>query len=118
MQAAHDAAQIPLFVGEILDRGERQLYACLIKSIDIRATYCNHPEKIEPQCPQVIHRVELATKYFIENAVKPEQPPVCNSGLIMGDQFDTLASIPWATMSNIMQGKNRGVSRVGITFCG
>ena len=84
MQAAHDAAEIPLLMRDGLDRFVSIFYAGVVKGVDVDAADDNHPEKIKPQRPQIIEGIEVVTENFIQCAFKPQQHPVRNSFGVFG----------------------------------
>jgi hypothetical protein len=73
MQAAHDAAQIPLPVGDTLHRVVRVLHAGIVKSIDIKAADHDDPEHPVCDCAQIIKRIQCRSENSIEPAFQTQE---------------------------------------------
>jgi hypothetical protein len=73
MQAAHDAAQIPLPVADTLHRIVSVFHAGIVKGVDIKAADYDDPEHPVGDRAQIIKRIQCRSKNPIEPAFQTQE---------------------------------------------
>jgi len=108
MEAAHDAAEIPLFVCQVLDGGIDAMNAGLENDVEVDAGDQDDPKKQKPQSTQVIKGIELGPESGIEDPLQPQKEDA-KSGL-EGVHLGPLLSI---CMGITLSGSYVSATRIG-----